>query len=239
MTASVSSSSASVTPVLAAAAAKELTPGMVSTSTCGTSSRTTRARWPKVEKVEASPSTRKTRSRPAASSSTVCAAARAHALVRISGSRVIGKISCSASSGMASPPRATIDSAYEVSSAFLTGYSQRAPDCSDRPGAAGDQFGVAGAERGADQPAVAVRGGHSSSFVAGIGWIQPDLAGHGRSLSGGHPCSWVAVTIHTGFCAASRCMSRIGWLRLAWSCTTSQAAAAAASAAWRWRGFPG
>ena len=32
------------TPVLAAAAAKELTPGMVSTSTCGTSSRTTRAR---------------------------------------------------------------------------------------------------------------------------------------------------------------------------------------------------
>jgi hypothetical protein len=43
---------------------RRLTPGMVSTSTSGASSRTTRARWPKVAKVEASPSTRKTRSRP-------------------------------------------------------------------------------------------------------------------------------------------------------------------------------
>ena len=189
--AKVSSSSASGVPVAAAAAAKEDTPGIVSTSTCGARSRTTRARWPKVEKVEASPSTRKSRStfgeqldgavggaHPGPGEDLCVAGHRENQFLGI------GR----------DAQAAALDDRQRVRRFF--GLFDRVEPAGARlqrrPGAAGDHFGVAGAERGADQFAVARYIGHALSL-----------------------CAFRAATIQTGFCAARRCMSRIGWLRLA------------------------
>ena len=72
--------------------------------------------------------------------------------------------------------------------------------------------------------------GRLARFVGFLA-AQGSIGKHSPGCSAGVDLSGaLAVTIHTGFCAARRCPSRIGWLRLACNCTTSHAAPAWSSA---------